>query len=244
MGFSVAVVSYMNAAPLAARLTDVDPGLKVVRAVPALLPAMLAKGEVDAALLPVAALIADDSIERLGELGICADGPARSVLLKCRRPLNEVRQVARDPASVTSNALAMILLKNYFKSGAEVKHCDDPETADARIVIGDRAFSEKPGAAGDYDLAEAWGKMTGLPFVFAAWTCRKEFGAKRELAQNLTKAYEMGIADLDAIAAECADSLGFEHAICRNYLADVIKYRIGSSEQKAIDLFRTMAAEL
>jgi predicted solute-binding protein len=234
----------MNAAPLSRRLRDVDPGIEVVSAVPSSLPAMLVKGEVDAALIPVAALLAQESLERLTDLGICADGPARSVLLKCRKPLAEVKEVAMDPASVTSNTLARVLLKKHFQSQAEVKQCDSPELADARIVIGDQAFEEEPGASGDYDLADEWGKMTGLPFVFAAWACRKDYGPRDELAQILTRAYEVGAADVDSLAGECAEELGFEYELCRTYLADVIKYRIGAREQEAIELFGSMAGEL
>jgi chorismate dehydratase len=40
-------------------------------------------------------------------------------------------------------------------------------------VIGDRAFEQKQVSTYSYDLGDAWKKMTGLPFVFAAWVSNK-----------------------------------------------------------------------
>ena len=240
MNCSIATVSFMNAAPLSSCLQDIDPELNVLSAVPSFLPAMLKAGEVDAALVPVASLLADESLEVIANLGICADGPVRSVLMKCGKPISEVRGVAMDPASATSNQLARVLLKNHFKVDAEVKPYDDPLAADARVVIGDRAFSEKPGAAGDYDMAEQWRNLTGLPFVFAVWACRKDFEAKRELSLVLDAAYEKAAGHLEAIAAECADMLGLEYDLCREYLVDIIRYRIGDSEREAMATFKKM----
>jgi chorismate dehydratase len=241
---SIATVSFMNAMPLSRYLKDIDSELNVLSAVPSLLPSMLKSGEVDAALVPVASLLADDSLDVIADLGICADGPVRSVLLKCGKPVNELRGVAMDPASATSNQLARVLLKNHFKVDAEVKPYDDPQAADARVVIGDRAFMEEPGVAGDYDMAEQWGKLTGLPFVFAVWACRKDFGAKRELSIVLDAAYEKAVDHLESIAAECADMLGLEYELCREYLVEVIKYRIGDPEREAMTLFKEMTDRL
>ena len=44
----------------------------------------------------------------------------------------------------------------------------------AGLVIGDRAFDLNKKYKYVYDLSLSWKKMTGLPFVFAAWISNKE----------------------------------------------------------------------
>ena len=46
--------------------------------------------------------------------------------------------------------------------------------ADAALLIGDPALEADPAALGlqKIDLGDEWTAMTGLPFVYAAWTGR------------------------------------------------------------------------
>ncbi|MFQ5845787.1 MAG: MqnA/MqnD/SBP family protein, partial [Planctomycetota bacterium] len=84
-----------------------------------------------------------------------------------RRPPARVGTVHLDPASRTSSALALLLLRAvYGGDPAVVERADD---ADAELVIGDRALVRGRGSEPHLDLAAAWKEWTAAPFVFAAW---------------------------------------------------------------------------
>ncbi|MEN7973809.1 MAG: MqnA/MqnD/SBP family protein, partial [Verrucomicrobiota bacterium] len=146
------------------KLMEVDSRVQVINDHPANLVADLNARRADVALIPVVHLFSHPELTMIAGVGVAADGPVKSVLLKCNVPVDQVKTVLCDPASATSNILAELLLKNHY--GREVEMVDG-DKADAVVVIGDRALCSDPAPAGDIDLAEAWKEMTGLPFVFA-----------------------------------------------------------------------------
>lgn len=235
-------VSYCNAAPLAHFLPESGRGVRVVYDRPSQLAARLLDGGVDVALIPVVDYFAYSSLKMIGGLGICADGDVRSVVLRCTRPLKGVRTVAPDPASRTSNALARILLEDHFHLSARVQRCSPGESADASVVIGDRALCEEPGEFGDYDLGGAWKAMTSLPFVFAVWAYRQDHPDRQSLGRIAHKARDLGVGRIDELAAIHAKKLSLGADDCREYLTSVIKYDLGSAERSAMELFRQLWA--
>ena len=235
-----AAPAYANSVPLAQFIPAVAPGARVVLDLPARLLAPLAKGEYDAALIPVAGLFANPDLTFIDGTGICACRRVRSVLLRCRVPLEEVRTVSLDPASRTSNALAQILLRDHWKRRVEIVAGNAAQTADAAVVIGDRALCEAPGTGGDYDLATHWNRFTGLPFVFAVWAVRRNHPAPQELTRVIDAAKHAGVAALPQIAQEQAAKLGLTEAVCRAYFADCIYYDMGAKEREAMERFRAL----
>jgi len=235
-----AAVSYANAAPLAYFLPQVHPGVSVTYGRPVELAEALLSGRADAALVPVADYFAIPGLQMIDGLGICADGDVWSVLLKCRRPLEEARVVALDPASKTSNALARIILKDHFHLSVEMKHCRPDEPADAAVVIGDRALCDPPAASGDYDIAGLWKTMTGLPFVFAVWAYREDHPAPDSLSRIAHAARDAGLRAVETLATIHAARLDLPVARCRKYLASIIRYDLGPREASAMRLFKEM----
>jgi len=238
--FVFASVKYANAAPLAHFLTEVEPGVRVVTGQPAELAAWLADGRADVAMIPVADFFACDNLAMIDGIGICADGDVRSVLLKCNRPLDEVRTVARDVASRTSNALAAILLERHFRAPVEMLPAEDAGRADACVVIGDRALRGKASPGGDFDLAGLWKEMTGLPFVFAAWAYRDDHPQADRLARIALAARDAGVQAAAELGELHARRLGIDVQTCREYLTQVIHYHVGPREVEAMELFRTL----
>ena len=226
-----ASVPYANAAPLAAFL----PEGSVSYFPPAQLLGRLTSGEADAALIPVADFLVHPALVRVGNLGICADGCVRSVLLKCKKPLADVRTVQTDGASRTSNALVRVLLAHHFRCSVEFT---DDESADAAVVIGDRALTLPPAPAGDIDLAAAWKAMTGLPFVFAVWACRGGHPRREELGRLVAAAYARGQAASHDLARLWADRLNLPFQAVHEYLTRIIRYWIGPREEQALAMFR------
>ena len=235
-----AAVSYANAAPLAHFLPRVRPAVGVTYGRPVELAEALLSGRADVALVPVADYFAIPGLQVIDGLGICADGDVWSVLLKCRRPLEEARVVALDPASRTSNALARIILKDHFHLSVETKHCRPDEPADAAVVIGDRALCDPPAESGDYDLAGLWKTMTGLPFVFAVWAYREDHHDPEALSRIAHAARDAGLRAIGALATIHAARLDLPVARCREYLTSVVRYDLGPREAGAMRLFKEM----
>ena len=233
--FIFAGAPYSNSAPLVERLVEVDSRVRVITDHPANLVADLNAGKADVALIPVVHLFSHPELVMIDGLGIAADGSVKSVLLKCNVPVGQIKTIGRDPASATSNMLAELLLTKHFGCTVEMV---DGNTADAAVVIGDRALCSDPAPAGDIDLAEAWKAMTGLPFVFAVWAVRKDFPDLGIVTKIAHKAYAAGFQSLEKIAARYAEKLGRSPSFWLDYLGHSIHYELGERDLEGLELFR------
>jgi predicted solute-binding protein len=238
--FVFAGAPYSNSAPLVDQLSVVDPRVRVIHDHPANLVRDLHAGRADVALIPVVHLFNHPELVMLEGLGVAADGPVRSVLLKCNRKMGKIKTVARDPASATSNALAKLLLKKYFKQDVEMHDFQTVENPDAAVVIGDRALCAEPAPAGDIDLAEAWMKMTKLPFVFAVWAVRRDFDRIEEVTEIAHKAYAAGFRSMERIAERYAEKLGGSHTFWLDYLDQSIHYKLDQRDLEGMARFRKL----
>lgn len=228
---------YTNAAPLT-HFLSVCKDIEVIFDMPSALVGKLTTAQADAALIPVADYFAEPGLETVPGLGICSDGAVKSVLLKCRLPIERVRTVETDPASRTSNALAEIVLKKRFRLPVKMHPPVPGEPADARVVIGDRALCEPPAPRGDYDLAAQWKEMTGLPFVFAVWAYQNRRSDGIELARIAHAAKDEGMRHLDQLAELHAARLDIPRQRCLDYLTSAVRYDLGPREMEAMRLFK------
>ena len=233
-----AAPAYANSEPLVAFIPDVEPGAEVVRDHPANLMRLVREHSIDAALMPVAELFIHPELVVIPGTGICADGRVDSVLLKCRRPIDEVSSVRFDDASKTSNALACILLRRHW--GRTVRPVAGPEDADAEVVIGDRALCLPVAPHGDHDLAAAWKQLTGLPFVFAVWVHHRDHPQPERLARAITAAKRTGLAAIDTISLRLAAMLQLRPSRMLDYFTHCIRYDLGPDELRAIERFRDL----
>jgi len=236
--FIFAGAPYSNSAPLVDKLIEVDPRVRVINDHPANLVRDLNGGKADVALIPVAHLFSHPELTMLEGLGVAADGPVQSVLLKCNVPIGKVKVVGRDPASATSNALAGLLLKRHFKRDVEMVDFGAVERPDAAVVIGDRALCSDPAPAGDVDLADAWHQMTGLPFVFAVWAVRRDFPHRDTVTEIARRSYEAGFRAIESIAERYADQLGGSVEFWVDYLDNSIHYQLDERDMEGMELFR------
>jgi len=232
---------YSNSAPLVEKLTAVDPRVRVMHDHPAGLVRDLMEGRADVALIPVVHLFRHPELTMIQGLGVAADGPVQSVLLKCNRPMGKIRVVARDPASATSNLLAELLLDRYFKQKVEMHDLHAVNDPDAAVVIGDRALCSEPAPAGDVDLGEAWAKWTKLPFVFAVWAVRKDYARIGEVTDIAHRAYAAGFRATEEIAGRYAEKLGGSPDFWVDYLDNAIHYRLDERDMEGMNKFRRLA---
>ena len=85
-------------------------------------------------------------------------------------------------------------------------------------------------------MGECWNDTTGLPFVFAVWLVREGLDAMPYLTV-LTEARERGAAHLDEIVRA---EKRFPEKMTRSYLAEAVRYDLGSDEIKGILEFQRL----
>src|SRR5262249_41566526 len=129
-------------------------------------------------------------------------GEVKSVLLAHRKPIQEVREVYCDPASLTSVQLLRVLLAERglhpeFKTLASYEAGSLPDYA---LLIGDPALDLLLGPHEHeiWDLGANWFELTRLPFVYAVWALRR--GVENSaLRRQLREARDFGLDTLDHI---------------------------------------------
>jgi chorismate dehydratase len=85
--------------------------------------------------------------------------------------------------------------------------------------------------------------MTGLPFVYAAWTGHPNAISQADV-EALVAAQAEGVAHVDEIAAEYAAGDSARQARAARYLRDNVRYGLGDAERRGLQLFLDHAAEL
>jgi chorismate dehydratase len=243
-------VGYLNARPLTWWL-DRDPARWDVRYdLPSVCSALLHSGQVDLGLIPSVEYLQAPDYRFVPDVGIGSDGPVASVALYSRRPIEEVRSIALDTSSRTSVALTRVLCRHRFGiDPAFVAHGPDLEAMleahDAALLIGDPAFDADDEALGlrKTDLGLAWTEMTGLPFIYAAWTGRP--GAVDAAGvKALQEAQAEGCRAAEAIAAEYGGGDPRRGAPAAAYLRDNVKYGLGAEAAAGLQLFLDYAADV
>jgi chorismate dehydratase len=246
----IGAVGYLNARPLTWALDRAPDRWKVRYDLPSVCARLLHDDEVDLGLVPSIEYLRSDDYRFVPGVGIGSRGPVASVALFTRRPVADIRHIALDTSSRTSVTLIRVLCHRRYRIAPEfVPHGPDLATMvrdyDAGLLIGDPALEADPAALGvtKIDLGAEWSEMTGLPFVYAAWTGRAgAIGA--EEVRLLQDAQAEGVASYPAIAAEYGnnDVAATHRALV--YLRDNMRYGLGSDEEQGLQLFLDYAADL
>ena len=239
-----AAVSFLNARPLTAALTG-SKRIELVLAEPSMCAAMLERGEVQAALLPVAALAGKD-YEVVPGIAIGSDGPVTTVILVGEQSPVVWDEVFLDTASRTSQILAKIVLA---ERGVHPKFTPMPAAdglAAARgtkgaLVIGDRSFDVSANQL--LDLGREWTHITQLPMVYAVWAARPGVLVPEDVAEIVRAARE-GLGMRTEIAQAFAKEKGGEPERYRRYLTHRIRYGLGPYELQGLEAFLARAVSL
>jgi chorismate dehydratase len=246
----IGAVGYLNARPLTWALDREPQRWQVRYDVPSVCAALLHAGDVDLGLVPSVEYLHSPDYRMVPGIGVGSRGPVASVAMYAKRDMSEVRTIALDTSSRTSVALIRVLCRHHFRIEPEfVPHPPDlaamSRVADAALLIGDPAFDADHDTLGfcKIDLGEEWGKMTGLPFIYAAWTGRAG-AANGDDVRALQDAQTEGVRAAEAIAAEYGQGDDRRTAKALAYLRDNVKYGIGPDEAKGLQLFLDYAADL
>ena len=246
----VGAVSYLNAWPLTWTLAGAGHRWSVRQDVPAVCAALLHSGEVDLGLIPSVEYLQGPDYRVVPGVGIGSRGPIASVAIYTRREMRDVHRLALDTTSRTSVALARVLCARRYQIAPElVPHRPDLvrmlRDCDAALMIGARALEADHEELGlqKLDMGAEWNAMTGLPFIYAAWTGLPDAVDGRRVA-DLQQAQADGVRAIDAIAAEYGQGDERRARLAAAYLRDNVRYGLGPDEAEGLQLFLDYAADL
>ncbi len=230
--FRVGSVGYLNAVPLTRGLEE-----QVQFMPPSQLAEKLQRNELDAGLVSVTEVLFSDRYDVLDGIAIASLGEVQSVFLAHKQPLENIREIFCDPASLTSVNLLKVLLaerglKPEFKPLTDYKSAPLQENV---LLIGDQAieFLRAPHEQTIWDLGQAWFELTKLPFVYAVWALRRGM-ENSDLPRKLREAKSFGLDTLDHIIASRPE---FDRDFRQDYFTWHIQYHMGADEKRGLAKF-------
>lgn len=236
----ISAVAYTNTKPFiygishSELLEKIDLSLDI----PSDCAAKLINQQVDIGLIPVAAIPFVPNANIISDYCIGSVGAVNSVFIFSNLPVEEIKSVRLDSHSRTSNNLAKVLLKFYWKK--DVAFTTDINTAtDAIVLIGDRTFGQKESYPFVYDMGEEWMNFTGLPFVYAAWVANKEIDPS--FVKEFNEALSIGLAQRNELLNQLPVHQGFD---LRDYLFNKLDFDLSAKKREALELFLSYISRL
>jgi len=238
-------VNYLNARPLiyGLKLQPIASQIELVEENPAHLAEMLKNDEIDLGLIPVAAIPELKEWHLSGDYCIGTDGEAASVCLFSEVPLEQLEKVYLDYQSRTSVELLKWIMSEYWGIKPAMIIAEDEDYRNkikdttAGLVIGDRAFEQRKLSTFFYDLGAEWKKITGQPFVFAAWISNKKLNDK--FIDLFNKANAVGLDHIDEIVA----SHPFDLYDLKKYYTLHMNYLLDDRKKKAMENFLSVVSD-
>jgi chorismate dehydratase len=228
---NISIVNYLNSKPFLEGLQQYPFSfpIHIDEDIPSAVSNKLLQGKTDLALVPVATLSENPDLDYIKPYGIGAYGKVKSVLIQSNKPINQIESLQLDFHSKSSNALAAIVLNEFY--GLDVQIGFDIESPDAQVAIGDKTFypSNFPYT---YDLAEEWFKCTQKPFVFAVWAYQHPLGAVFE--NEFNAALALGLSKRQEIAQRLQEAYPIS---VEKYYTKFIKYTFEDIYYESITLF-------
>ena len=236
----ISAVSYTNTKPFIYGIErdDVLQQIDLSLDIPSDCAAKVISGQVDIGLMPVAAIPLVPNANIVADYCIGSVGAVNSVFIFSNVPASDIKTLKLDSHSRTSNNLAKVLLKFYFKVDVEFTTDLEADT-DALVLIGDRTFGKKEQYAYVYDMGQEWMNFTGLPFVYAAWVANKEI--PKAFVAEFNRALKLGVDSRAELLKELPATPGFD---LEDYLLHKLDFELTDKKREALDLFLSYIAKL
>lgn len=244
---NISAVSYLNTIPFVYGLqqTPIKDDINLMLDYPAECARKVINGEADLGLVPVAAIPSIPLYNMVSDFCIGADGPVRTVVLMSHTPIESIERVYLDYQSRTSVVLAKVLSHNLWSIDPEwtpftQEHSlKDIDPYDGLVIIGDKVFEHESHFKYKYDLAEEWKKLTGLPFVFAAWTANKKMDNR--FVDTFNNALRKGVENIKE-SIEQYPPLGLSKDEAEKYLRNNISFEFTKEKREGLKLFWSLAS--
>ena len=229
----VSAVAYTNTKPFIYGIShsEVINQIDLSLDIPSDCAAKLISQQVDIGLIPVAAIPLVPNAHIIGDFCIGSIGAVNSVFIFSNVSVADIKTVRLDSHSRTSNNLAKVLLKFYWKQEVEFT-TDINASTDAIVLIGDRTFGKKDTYPYAYDMGEEWMNFTGLPFVYAAWVANKPIAPS--FIAEFNAALALGLAQRTELLNELPVHQGFD---LEDYLLHKLDFDLTPKKREALKLF-------
>lgn len=246
--FQLAASSYLNSAPLiwsflhGSKRGQVD----FIDAVPARCADLLARNEVEGALVPVIEYQRIPGGSLVPDVCVGSQKEVLSVVLVSKdTELEQIRSVALDESSRTSATLVKILFREFLDhEPAWTTRSPDLEEMlernDAALIIGDPGMTFPRRGLKVWDMANLWRAYTGLGFVFAMWMIA-DGHIERARQVDFGAARDEGVAHTENIVAEYEKKIPMEVSELRKYLTENIVFRVDESMKRGLQLYFELA---
>jgi chorismate dehydratase len=270
----ISIVQYLNTAPLVwgFRYGRQRGKYDLSFTVPSLCAEALRTGAAEIAIIPAIEYQRIEGIVILPDMSVSAKQQVRSLLLVAKMPIADVKTIALDQSSRSTQALVRILCAQHWEISPKFSEIAPHaatmlQDADAALLIGDPALrlaiaieggmEPKKGVrvckAADagigqaktlhvYDVAEEWRTMTGLPAVLALWAARGD--ANGEVIDDFLSSLDYGLANIPAIGAQMAEELLLPAGTLISYLSENIDFSLEKEQKAGLKLFYEHAAAL
>jgi chorismate dehydratase len=272
----ISIVQYLNTAPLVWGFTN---GLlrgkyDLSFTVPSQCAEQLSTGQADVAIIPAIEYQRIDDLVILPDMAIASKKQVRSLLIIARKPIEQVKRLALDRSSRSTQTLTRILCAEKWKIAPEFFEAAPDLTAmlnqaDAALVIGDPALRiavgiEKdswPGAEGQtVCLAATLGIASSeLLYIYDAvgeWrsltglpAVLAVWAARRdiatpELAADFLASRDFGMSRIPEICFDATRDLELPQRTLQSYLRDNIDFSLDEENRRGLELYFTHAAKL
>jgi len=272
----ISIVEYLNTVPLVRGFTHgpLRGKYELSFTVPSQCAEALRSGAVDVAIIPAIEYQRIPDLVILPNLSIASKKSVRSLLLISKKPIQEVKRIALDRSSRSTQTLTRILCaKRWHISPEFFEAAPDLSTmlqhADAALLIGDPALrlaiATAPQARRDVSgevvttAAAAGLAEIGPLFIYdivEKWRAMTNLPAvlavwaarsrvvTPEVVQDFQDSLAFGLQHLDAIAAEAAAQMSLPARELGRYLAENIDYHLDEENLRGLTRYYSFAAEL
>jgi len=272
----ISIVEYLNTAPLVRGFTHgpLRGKYQLSFTVPSQCAEALRSGAVDVAIIPAIEYQCIPHLAILPNLSIASKKSVRSLLLISNKPIEEVKRIALDRSSRSTQTLTRILCAKRWHIAPEFFEATPDlsqmlQQADAALLIGDPALrlaiATAPHARRDTSgevvtcAAAAGLRGDGPVFIYdivEKWRAMTSLPAvlavwsaprgvvTPELVRDFQDSLAFGLQHLDTIAAEASRQMSLPAAELRRYLAENIDYYLDDENLQGLERYYAFAAEL
>ncbi len=269
-------MQYLNTAPLVWGFTSGPLAGKydLSFTVPSQCAEALRIGAADVAIIPAIEYQRIPNLVILPDLAIAAQNRVRSLLIVSKKPIEQVRTIALDRSSRSTQALTRILAEEHWKIAPEFFETEPDlramlAKADAAMIIGDPALRisvaiEKKSTVSSEGRAVCQAATLGIigPEIFHIYDVVGEWRkfsslpavmavwAARpevitpEVLADFAASRDLGMAQIASISLAAAHELELPQQALESYLRHNIDYSLGEENRRGLERYFHEAAKL
>jgi len=272
----ISIVQYLNTAPLVWGFTNGPLAGKydLSFTVPSQCAEALRTGAADIAIIPAIEYQRIPNLVVLPDLAIASQNRVRSLLIISKKPIEQVRSIALDRSSRSTQALTRILAAEHWKIDPEFIETEPDlramlEKADAAMIIGDPALRmsiaiEKKSTVSLQGRAVCQAAALGIASAeifhvydvvgewrkFSSLPAVMAVWAARvevvtpEVVADFAASRNFGLAQIAAISREAARELELPQQALESYLRHNIDFSLGEQNRRGLERYFHEAAKL